>query len=144
MNEYKELAKLHRKYTKEVPKDYKVAEKVLIDLLAKPLKEDMTQFMDGPVYNAVVGEQLQYIALWNYLHKKYGPYFASDVAKLRQKLMDMDGGADGWRNAYHMFNQTVATMQAIPKRDCGHSSLTEINKIFATKYQFNVNQRSII
>ena len=50
-------------YTKEVPKDYKVAEKVLLDLLAKPLKEDMTQFMDGPVYNAVAGEQLRYNAL---------------------------------------------------------------------------------
>jgi hypothetical protein len=127
MNEYKELAKLHRKYTKEVPKDYKVAEKVLLDLLAKPLKEDMTQFMDGPVYNAVVGEQLRYNALWNYLHKKYGPYFASDVAKLRQKLMDMDGDADGWRNAYHMFNQTVATMQAIPKRDGAGNPLVVAN-----------------
>ena len=117
MNDYKELAKLHRKYLKEIPKDFKVAEKVLIDLLSKPLREDMTQFMDGPVYAAFVGEEAKYNGLWNYLHRKYGPYFASDVAKLRQKLMDMNGDADGWRNAYHMFNQTVATMQAIPKRD---------------------------
>jgi len=117
MNDYKELSKLYRKYQKDIPKDFKVAEKVLLDLLAKPVKEDMTQFMDGPVYNSILGEEARYKALWNYLHKKYGPYFASDVAKLRQKLMDMDGDHDGWRNAYHMFNQTVATMQAIPKRD---------------------------
>jgi hypothetical protein len=123
MEEYKDLAKMYRKYGKEVPKDYKLAEKLLLDLLSRSVKEDMQQYIDSPTYMTIATQQLRYEALWGYLHKKYGPYSAADVAKLKQKLTTLDGDRDGWRVAYHDFNQTVATLAAIPKRDAAGNTI---------------------